>query len=77
MLTDVTIGAWLFGFLFDAIHHRGQLSTYLRPMGGTAIDEALKRKWKFAPPKAATGKRVLVVGAGPAGLATACATSPS
>lgn len=24
--------AW--GFLFDAIHHRGQLSTYLRPMGG-------------------------------------------
>jgi uncharacterized damage-inducible protein DinB len=25
--------AW--GFLFDAVHHRGQLSTYLRPMGGT------------------------------------------
>lgn len=24
--------AW--GFLFDAVHHRGQLSTYLRPMGG-------------------------------------------
>ena len=23
--------AW--GFLLDAIHHRGQLSTYLRPMG--------------------------------------------
>jgi uncharacterized damage-inducible protein DinB len=23
--------AW--GFFFDAIHHRGQLSTYLRPMG--------------------------------------------
>ena len=23
--------AW--GFLFDAIHHRGQLSTYLRAMG--------------------------------------------
>ena len=23
----------LFGFLFDAIHHRGQLSSYLRPMG--------------------------------------------
>jgi uncharacterized damage-inducible protein DinB len=22
------------GFLFDSIHHRGQLSTYLRPMGG-------------------------------------------
>ena len=26
----------LFGFLFDAIHHRGQLSTYLRPMGFSA-----------------------------------------
>jgi uncharacterized damage-inducible protein DinB len=33
-------GAWedtteqmVWGFLFDAIHHRGQLSTYLRPMG--------------------------------------------
>jgi uncharacterized damage-inducible protein DinB len=25
--------AWM--LLFDAIHHRGQLSTYLRPMGGT------------------------------------------
>lgn len=25
--------AW--GFLFDAIHHRGQLSTYLRAMGAT------------------------------------------
>ena len=21
-------------FFFDAIHHRGQLSTYIRPMGG-------------------------------------------
>jgi NADPH-dependent glutamate synthase beta subunit-like oxidoreductase len=34
-------------------------------------DEALKRKWKFARPKAATGKRVLVVGAGPSGLSAA------
>ena len=24
--------AW--GYLFDMVHHRGQLSTYLRPMGG-------------------------------------------
>jgi uncharacterized damage-inducible protein DinB len=24
-----------FGFLFDMVHHRGQLSTYLRPMGST------------------------------------------
>jgi uncharacterized damage-inducible protein DinB len=26
-------GAMAWGFLFDAIHHRGQLTTYLRPMG--------------------------------------------
>ena len=31
---ETTLGEMLFGFLFDAIHHRGQLSTYLRPMGG-------------------------------------------
>ena len=31
---ETTLGNMLFGFLFDAIHHRGQLSTYLRPMGG-------------------------------------------
>lgn len=24
----------LWGFLFDMVHHRGQLSTYIRPMGG-------------------------------------------
>ncbi|MEO8380795.1 MAG: DinB family protein [Acidobacteriota bacterium] len=24
----------LWGFLFDMVHHRGQLSSYLRPMGG-------------------------------------------
>ena len=27
------VGNMFWGFLFDAIHHRGQLSTYLRPMG--------------------------------------------
>jgi uncharacterized damage-inducible protein DinB len=27
------LGDMMWGFLFDAIHHRGQLSTYLRPMG--------------------------------------------
>ena len=31
---ETTLGDMLFGFLFDAIHHRGQLSSYLRPMGG-------------------------------------------
>jgi uncharacterized damage-inducible protein DinB len=25
---------YFWGFLFDMVHHRGQLSTYLRPMGG-------------------------------------------
>ena len=30
---ETTMGDMLFGFLFDAIHHRGQLSSYLRPMG--------------------------------------------
>jgi uncharacterized damage-inducible protein DinB len=29
-----TVGGMLWGFLFDMVHHRGQLSTYLRPMGG-------------------------------------------
>lgn len=34
IMTDTGYGsAW--GFLFDQIHHRGQLSTYLRPMGST------------------------------------------
>jgi uncharacterized damage-inducible protein DinB len=30
---ETTLGEMLWGFLFDAIHHRGQLSSYLRPMG--------------------------------------------
>jgi len=34
-------------------------------------DEAIKRGWKFEPPKTSTGKRVLVVGAGPSGLSAA------
>ena len=29
-----TIAEFVWGFLFDAIHHRGQLSAYLRAMGG-------------------------------------------
>ncbi|HQZ46241.1 MAG TPA: NAD(P)-binding protein [Usitatibacteraceae bacterium] len=34
-------------------------------------DEALKLGWKFDPPAKATGKKVLVVGAGPSGLSAA------
>jgi uncharacterized damage-inducible protein DinB len=30
---EASLGDMLFGFLFDAVHHRGQLSSYLRPMG--------------------------------------------
>jgi uncharacterized damage-inducible protein DinB len=29
-----SIGGLLWFALFDAVHHRGQLSTYIRPMGG-------------------------------------------
>ena len=34
-------------------------------------DEALRQGWQFAAPATATGKRVLVVGAGPSGLSAA------
>ena len=33
-VSEQAIGQFLWYILFDAIHHRGQLSTYLRPMGG-------------------------------------------
>jgi uncharacterized damage-inducible protein DinB len=29
-----TVEQYLWGFLHDMIHHRGQLTTYIRPMGG-------------------------------------------
>ena len=29
-----SVGSIFWGFLLDAIHHRGQLSAYIRPMGG-------------------------------------------
>jgi 2-oxoacid:acceptor oxidoreductase delta subunit (pyruvate/2-ketoisovalerate family) len=34
-------------------------------------DMAIKQGWRFAPPEAESGKRVLVVGAGPSGLSAA------
>src|SRR5499425_353068 len=34
-------------------------------------DEAIKQGWRFAPPQTESGKRVLVVGAGPSGLSAA------
>jgi uncharacterized damage-inducible protein DinB len=33
-INDTTTHEMLWGFLLDMIHHRGQLSTYIRPMGG-------------------------------------------
>ena len=53
--------------------NRGQLD---EPVGINSVerflgDEALKRGWKFASPKAESGKRVLIVGAGPSGLSAA------
>jgi len=35
MVSEQPIGGFLWFILFDAIHHRGQLTTYIRPMGGT------------------------------------------
>jgi uncharacterized damage-inducible protein DinB len=32
-VNESPIGEFLWMCLFDAIHHRGQLTTYLRPMG--------------------------------------------
>jgi uncharacterized damage-inducible protein DinB len=34
MVNEQPVGTFLWFILFDAIHHRGQLSAYLRPMGG-------------------------------------------
>ncbi|MGH9352677.1 MAG: DinB family protein [Terriglobia bacterium] len=34
VVSEQPVGTFLWFVLFDAIHHRGQLSAYLRPMGG-------------------------------------------
>jgi hypothetical protein len=34
VIMEMPAGEMLWFFFFDAIHHRGQLSTYIRPMGG-------------------------------------------
>ena len=34
-------------------------------------DEAIKRKWKFSLPEKETGKKILIVGAGPSGMSAA------
>jgi uncharacterized damage-inducible protein DinB len=35
LMKTAPVGETAWDFLFDAIHHRGQLTAYLRPMGGT------------------------------------------
>ncbi|MDD4963550.1 MAG: NAD(P)-binding protein [Gallionella sp.] len=53
--------------------NRGQLdeSVGINSVERFLGDEAIKRNWQFDAPAAATGKRVLVVGAGPSGLSAA------
>ena len=34
LMRERPLGEFLWFMFFDAIHHRGQLSTYIRPMGG-------------------------------------------
>jgi len=34
-VSEQPVGQFLWLILFDGIHHRGQLSAYMRPMGGT------------------------------------------
>jgi uncharacterized damage-inducible protein DinB len=34
MVSEQPVNQFLWFILFDAIHHRGQLTTYIRPMGG-------------------------------------------
>jgi 2-oxoacid:acceptor oxidoreductase delta subunit (pyruvate/2-ketoisovalerate family) len=34
-------------------------------------DEAIRQGWRFAPPEISTGRRILIVGAGPSGLSAA------
>ncbi len=53
--------------------NRGKLD---EPVGINSVerflgDEALKRGWRFEPPVRESGKRVLIVGAGPSGLSAA------
>jgi len=53
--------------------NRGQLDA---PVGINSVerflgDEAIKQGWKFAAPADTSGKRVLIVGAGPSGLSAA------
>ncbi|MGC1387477.1 MAG: FAD-dependent oxidoreductase, partial [Steroidobacteraceae bacterium] len=57
----------------ESVCNRGQLdeSVGINSVERFLGDEALKRGWKFAAPARESGKRVLIVGAGPSGLSAA------
>ena len=57
----------------EAACNRGQLdeSVGINSVERFLGDEAIKRGWKFDAPASSSGKRVLVVGAGPSGLSAA------
>ena len=57
----------------EGVCNRGQIDA---PVGINSVerflgDEALKQGWRFEPPAQATGRHVLVVGAGPSGMSAA------
>lgn len=57
----------------EASCNRGQLdsSVGINSVERFLGDEAIKRGWKFDAPRASSGKKVLIVGAGPSGLCAA------
>jgi len=57
----------------EGVCNRGKLDD---PVGINSVerflgDEALKRGWRFDPPASESGKKVLIVGAGPSGMSAA------
>ena len=57
----------------EGVCNRGKLDL---PVGINSVerflgDEALRKGWRFAPPVQESGKRILIVGAGPSGLSAA------
>ena len=57
----------------ESVCNRGKLDA---PVGINSVerflgDEAITRGWRFGPPATESGKRVLVVGAGPSGMSSA------
>ena len=66
-------GAGLLPPVRDRVQSRGQLddAVGINSVERFLGDEALRRGWQFDRPSQQTGKRVLVIGAGPSGLSAA------